>query len=110
MTVNLDEYQELLEAEDGHIRDTLEASYHEAAQVMSPGGLRAYLEGAKALKNLGRGSELVETYLQEAPAVAKEVGEDIIPKAVEEAMKLSSMVSGQVVSLLFATLPVAARR
>ncbi|HKJ88033.1 MAG TPA: VWA domain-containing protein [Gammaproteobacteria bacterium] len=108
--VNLDEYQELLEVEDGHIRDTLEASYHEAAQVMSPKGLRTYLEGAKALKNLGRGTELVETYLQEVPAVAKEVGEDIIPRAVEEAMKLSSMVSGQVVSLLFATLPVAARR
>ncbi|HKL77241.1 MAG TPA: VWA domain-containing protein [Gammaproteobacteria bacterium] len=110
MTVHLDDYQEFLEQIDPHVRDTLEASFHEAAQVMSPKGLQNYLEGAKALVNLGRGTDLVVSYLQEAPAVAKEVGEDVVPAAVSEAMKLASLVSGQVTALLFATLPVAARR
>lgn len=110
MTVHLEEYQEFLEQIDPHVRDTLEASYQEAAQVMSPKGLENYLEGAKALCKLGRGTDLVVSYLQEAPAVAKEVGEDVVPESVSAAMKLSSLVSGQVISLIFATLPVAARR
>jgi hypothetical protein len=110
MSVDLTEYEDLLEGVEPHIRDTLEASYREAAQVMSPGGLHKYLEGARALSNLGRGADVVESYLQEAPAVAKEVGEDVIPTAVEQAMKLSSMASGQVVALMWSTLPVAARR
>ncbi len=42
--------------------------------------------------------------------MAKEVGEDAVSEAVGEALKLSSLVSGQVISLLFGTLPVAARR
>ncbi|MFB6261147.1 MAG: VWA domain-containing protein, partial [Thiohalorhabdaceae bacterium] len=110
MTVHLEEYQDFLEQIDPHVRDTLEQSYQEAAEVMSPKGLENYLEGAKALCKLGRGTDLVVSYLQEAPAVAKEVGEDVVPESVSAAMKLSSLVSGQVISLTFATLPVAARR
>ena len=110
MTVHLADYQHFLEQIDPHVRDTLEASYQEAAQVMSPKGLENYLEGAKALCKLGRGNDLVVSYLQEAPAVAREVGEDVVPEAVSAAMRLASLVSGQVVGLIFATLPVAARR
>ena len=42
--------------------------------------------------------------------MANAVGEGVIPDCVTAAMKLSSMVSGQVIALLFATLPIAARR
>lgn len=110
MTIHLAEYQDFLEEVDPHVRDTLEASYQEAAQAMSPAGLERYMEGAKALVNLGRGTDLVVSYLQEAPAVAREVGEDVVPEAVSQTMKMSSLVSGQVLSLVFSTLPVVARR
>ena len=43
------------------------------------------------------------------PLVAKECGEDIIPDCVSAAMKLSSMTSGEVITLMFASLPTAAR-
>ncbi len=55
---------------------------------MSSAGLEYYLDGARALSNLVFGSDLVVTYLEEIPVVAKECGEDIIPELVSAAMKL----------------------
>lgn len=89
---------------------TLEAVFHDAARVMSPAGLSDYLEGGKGLCNLGRGADLVACYLENMPAVVKECGDDIIRDALSAALKLSSMVSGEVVALMFASLPTAARR
>ncbi len=109
MALNLDDYRELLEQADPHVRDTLEAHFAEAARVMSPRGLQNWLEGARALCRLGRGKALVIHYVEATPAVAKEVGEDAVPEAVTHAMKLASMVSGEVIALMFASLPVAAR-
>ena len=110
MTINLDDYQEQLEELDPHVRATLAASFHEAARVMSPQGLHNWLEGAKGLSHLGRGNELVITYIQSMPAVAKEAGEEVIKDAIIAAMKLSSMVSGEVIQLVFDALPTAAHR
>ena len=110
MSVSLKDYKETLEEIDPHIRTTLEASFTEAARVMSPQGLHNWLEGARGLSQLGRGNELVTTYVQEMPAVVKEVGEDVLKDCVTEAMKLASMVSGEVIQLLFDTLPTAAQR
>ena len=110
MTINLDEYTEQLEQLDPHVRDTLAASFHEAARVMSPQGLHNWLEGAKGLSQLGRGNELVITYIQSMPAVVKEVGEELIKDCINSAMKLASMVSGEVIQLMFDTLPTAANR
>ena len=50
------------------------------------------------------------SYLEEMPAVIQECGEDVIRDCIEAAMKLSSMTSGEVIALLFASLPTAARR
>ena len=77
---------------------------------MSPAGLQDYLDGAKGLCNLGRGTDLVISYLQEMPMVAKECGEDVIGDCITAAMKLSSMTSGEVIALLFSSLPTASRR
>jgi nitric oxide reductase NorD protein len=110
MSINLEDYREYLERVEPHIKDTLEASFHEAGRVMSPGGLRNYIEGARVLSELGRGSELVVSYIQEMPLVAKEVGDEIIPDVVTSVMKLASMVSGGVIAALFDSLPTAASR
>lgn len=109
MVIQLDEYQEFLEGFAPEVRDVMEGTYHEAARVMSPTGLEDYLDGAKAMAKLGRGQDLVITYLQEMPLVAKECGEDIISDCVTAAMKLSSMTSGEVIGLLFSTLPSVSR-
>ncbi len=110
MSIDLSEYQDFLATTEPVIRDTFDANFYEASRVMSPRGLHNYLEGARALKDLGRGSELVVTYLDEMPGVAREVGDEVIPDIVTAAMKLASMVSGEVIGLLFASLPTAARR
>ena len=109
MSIKLEDYEEFLQEAAPVIRDVLEGTFHEAARIMSPAGLEAYMDGAKAMCNLGRGSDLVVTYIQEMPLVVKECGEDIIGDCVTAAMKLSSMTSGEVIGLLFSSLPSAAR-
>ena len=110
MSINLEDYRECLDKAGGHVSETLEASYAEASRVMSPRGLANYLEGARALCELGRGTDLVESYLESMPAVAREVGEDVVPSIASAAMKLASMVSGAVIALLMDSMPTAARR
>ncbi len=109
MSIKLEDYDEYLEGVDPVIHDVLASTFQEASRVMSPAGLKDYLDGAKALSQLGKGKDLVITYLQEMPLVVKECGEDIIDDCISAGMKLASMVSGEVITLLFASLPSAAR-
>ncbi|MDQ6980419.1 MAG: nitric oxide reductase activation protein NorD [Ghiorsea sp.] len=107
--IKLEDYQDTLQDVAPEIKDVLQSTFQEASRVMSPVGLQTYLDGAKTLINLGRGNDVVISYLQEMPLVAKECGEDVIDDCLSAAMKLSSMTSGAVVSLLFASMPTAAR-
>lgn len=110
MTVNFDDYKDCLKDADPEVQQVMEGTFHEAARNMSPAGLQDYLEGGKGLCNLGRGTDLVVSYLQEMPMVVKECGEDVIRDVVESALKLSSMTSGEVIALMISSLPTAARR
>jgi len=108
-SIKLEDYSEFLQETAPEVKDVLESTFHDAARIMSPAGLQDYLDGARALCNLGRGHDLVVTYIQEMPVVAKECGEDIIPDVITAAMKVSSMTSGEVITLLFSSLPTASR-
>jgi len=110
MSISLDDYRACMKDADPAVVTTLESVFQEASRVMSPAGLHDYLEGGKGLCKLGRGNQVVISYLEEMPAVVKECGEDVIRDVIEAAMKLSSMTSGEVIALLFNTLPTAARR
>lgn len=110
MSIDLDEYRATFETITPELATTLDGIFHEAARIMSPAGLKAYLDGARGLCALGRGADPVVSYLEEMPAVVQECGEDIIPDCVNAALKLASMTSGEVIGLLFASLPTAARR
>ncbi len=109
MSINLEDYEGILAEAAPEIRDVLESTFQEASRVMSPAGLQEYMSGAISLCNLGRGSNVVISYLQEMPLIAKECGEDVISDCLAAAMKLSSMTSGEVVALLFSSMPTAAR-
>ena len=109
MSIKLEDYEEFLQEAAPEIRSVLESTFQEASRVMSPTGLQTYMDGAKSLCNLGRGTGVVISYLQEMPLVAKECGEDVIEDCITAAMKLSSMTSGEVVALLFGSMPTAAR-
>ncbi len=110
MHPELAEYLECIDPEDLGNLEAVEASWLEAQRIMSPQGLENYLVGIKAMCTLGKGQDLVLTYVQEMPVVAKEVGEDIVPDAIEAIMKLSSLTSGSVITLILANLPLAATR
>ncbi len=109
MSIKLEDYEESLQDVAPEVRDVLNSTFQEASRVMSPTGLQEYMDGAKSLCNLGRGTGVVISYLQEMPLVAKECGEDVIGDCLTAAMKLSSMTSGEVVALLFGSMPTAAR-
>nr|MBS0021417.1 nitric oxide reductase activation protein NorD [Gammaproteobacteria bacterium] len=111
MSIDFSQYVSCLDTSDSHEhREALESAYHEAARVMSPRGLQNYLEGMRAMCSMGRGQDLVLTYVQEMPVVAKEVGEDVIPDIVTSLMKLASHTSGTVITLIMSNMPMVARR
>ena len=49
MKVELDDYAPELIAVAPELEDSLEGLFHEAARVMSPAGLKDYMDGAKAM-------------------------------------------------------------
>ena len=110
MSIDLEEYSEELTRTAPVLADTLDAICHEAARMMSPYGLKDYLDGARGMVNLGKGPDLLVTYLEEMPLVVKECGEDVIRDVVGAVLKLASMTSGEVLVRMLATLPVVARR
>ncbi|OFZ71197.1 MAG: VWA domain-containing protein [Betaproteobacteria bacterium RBG_16_58_11] len=110
MSINLADYAELLEGLSPHSQEVLHANWHDATKVFSPRGLDTYLKGAAAIRGLGRGDSLVEAWLENAPQVAKEVGEDVIGELVTASLSLASRTSGSVIELLLATAPTAANR
>ncbi len=111
MSIDLDDFADLAEPLGAHAREVLRACWYEAARSFSAAGLDGvYLKGARALHALGRGHELVASFLQEAPILAREVGEEAVVDLVDTALRCVSKTSGSVVAALIDTSPVAARR
>ena len=110
MAIHLEEYQQVLDDLPTDAQDVLRASWNEAARMFSSRGLDNYLKGAVALHNLGRGEEIVVTYIQEMPEVSRAIGEDVLPDIVNFLMAMASKTSGQVLTLIVATAPLAAQR
>ncbi len=110
MAIQLTDYQDLLEDLGEQAGDVLEATWHDAVRVFSPRGLEAYLKGATGLKSLGRGTDLVISYIESAPLVAKEIGEQAVPELLSLAIKMYSRTSAEVLTLVFSTAPTAANR
>lgn len=110
MSVELDQYRDELIRAAPELVETLDGTFHEAARLMSPAGLKDYLDGARAMISLRKGPNLLVSYMDEMPLVVKECGEDIIRDVVGATLKLSSMVSGEILTLMISTLPGAANR
>jgi hypothetical protein len=111
MAVELEKYQDILAELGEHAGEVLRASWDEAARVFTPRGLENYyLNGATSLKSLGRGTDLVVSFIQSAPAVARELGEDAVHEMLAAAIKMYSKTSATVIGAMFSTSPVAAAR
>jgi nitric oxide reductase NorD protein len=110
MSISLADHTDLLDELGNHASEVLQASWYEAARAFSPDGLENYVEGARALKNLGRGGELVITFIQNAPSIAKEIGEDSVVDMLDAVMALASKTSGSMLEAIIASAPTAAKR
>jgi len=110
MTLSLEHHTELLEELGSHASEILQSSWYEAARVFSAHGLENYVQGARSLKSLGRGSELVITFIECAPSIAKEIGEDSVVDLLDTVMALASKTSGAVLQAVIASAPIAAKR
>ncbi|OIQ89898.1 von Willebrand factor type A domain protein [mine drainage metagenome] len=110
MAINLDDYAEYIEDLSEHSQNALKSAWHDATKILSPRGLDNYIKGAAALRRLGKGDSLVETWIEHAPLVAKEVSEDVVGELATAALTLASKTSGVVIELLLATAPTAANR
>ncbi|MBI5451132.1 MAG: VWA domain-containing protein [Gammaproteobacteria bacterium] len=110
MTVNIDDYRERLQRAAPELKDTLDGLFQDASRTISVAALKDYLDGAAGLAELGRGGDLVITFLEQMPRVAQECGDDIIRDCLNAALKLSSMTSGEVIKLMLSSLPTASRR
>ncbi|MDP1863246.1 MAG: nitric oxide reductase activation protein NorD [Thiobacillus sp.] len=110
MAIHLEDYQEVLDDLPHDAQEVLRASWNEAARMFSSRGLDNYLKGAVALHNLGRGEELVVTYIQEMPEVSRAIGEEVLPDVVNFLMTMASKTSGHILTLIVGTAPLAAQR
>jgi Mg-chelatase subunit ChlD len=109
--VSLEDHASLVEELGPAAGEILQAAWHEATRSFPAAALDAvYLQGARALRSLGRGDDLVVTFLQHAPAVAREVGHDGVGDLVAAALRCASKTSGTVVAAVVQGAPVAARR
>lgn len=110
MSAHLDEHTDWLQALEPDSRALMLHSWPDAAKVLSARGLDNYAKGAVALKGLGRGPGVVAAWIEGAPQVAKEVGEDVVGELATTALMLASKTSGAVIELVLGTAPTAARR
>ncbi|WP_090043634.1 nitric oxide reductase activation protein NorD [Limnohabitans sp. 2KL-27] len=110
MSVQLQDHAEWVEQLDPASVDLLIHTWAEATKVFSARGLDNYVKGAAALRGLGRGHALVNAWIDGAPQVAKEIGEDVVGELATTALVLASKTSGAVIELVLATAPTAAKR
>ncbi|MGA8864837.1 MAG: nitric oxide reductase activation protein NorD, partial [Gallionella sp.] len=110
MSIKLEDYQELLDGLPPEAVQVLHSAWVEATKSFSARGLDNYLKAASAINQLGKGAALVIAWLEEAPHVSKEIGEEVIVDLAQTAMNLTSKTSGSVIELILATSTTAARR
>ena len=108
MSVQLEDHAEWIDQLDPGSRSRLEGHWSDATKVFSARGLDNFVKGAAALRSLGRGQAVVDAWIDCAPQVAQEIGEDVVSELASTALMLASKTSGAVIELVIATAPTAA--
>ena len=108
----------LLPSDQAALADTLPEGLHPALIAMlpaarrrlSPRGLDTWLRGVDALYRLGRGEAVVLAWIEAAPQIARDLGEDVLADFATTCAGFASRTSGAVIERIVATAPTAARR
>lgn len=92
------------------LRPALAAALPDARRRLSPRGLDTWLRGVDGLHRLGRGEAVTLAWIEAAPPVARDLGEDILSDFATHCAGFAARTSGAVIARIIATAPVAARR
>lgn len=90
--------------------EMLDSLIQEASHQMSEATRQTWLQNAQGIAYLGKGEQIVISYLEAVPQVVSQVEDEILDDILETVMKLSSVTSGEVVSLMLDSLPLVAER
>jgi len=111
MTALLEDYPDIVEELGEHAIERLRSAWEDAARSFSTRGIEEfYLKGARALASTGRGTELVASFIDSSPLLARELGEEAVRETLAALMKMYSKTSGAVLALLLDTSPAVASR
>ena len=83
---------------------------NEAFQLLSPQGLKDYLDGAAMCCMIGRGVEPVLAYLEEMPTVVAKLGEDTLELVSRTVWRLSRSANGAAIAPFLNTIAEVVRR
>ena len=82
----------------------------EAMKVLSPQGLKDYLDGAGLVCKIGRGFEPVLVYLEEMPEVAQRLGESTLTLVSQTVWKISRTPNGKAIPPFLQSIAEVSRR
>ena len=105
-----EDHADLADARSDPIRTILFASLPDARRKLSPKALDTWLRGVAALARLGRGDEPVVAWIETAPSLAHDLGEDVLSELLPLILGFASRTSGAVIARMLDTAPIAARR
>ena len=83
---------------------------NEAFRLLTPQGLKDYLDGAAMCCMIGRGVDPVLSYLEEMPTVAAKLGEDTLELVSRTVWRLSRSANGAAIPPFLNTIAEVARR
>lgn len=108
--VALQQYREQLSCGFKDLDEFFPHCMEEAAVLLSPQGVKDYLDGASLICMIGRGVGPVLTYLEEMPELAKKLGEETLPLVSQAVWKMSRTPNGVSIPPFLQTMGEAARR
>ncbi len=103
-------YWERLNVGFPDVRAVFEECMAEALSLLSEEGVAEYLDNARFLGKMGRGVEPILIYLEEAPTVASNVGEPILPVLKSFAYMLSKSTNFKAIVPFLQSIAAVSRR
>ncbi|MEN8171135.1 MAG: VWA domain-containing protein [Pseudomonadota bacterium] len=108
--VELQAYREQLSCGFKDLDEFFPHCMEEAAELLSPQGVKDYLDGASLICMIGRGVGPVLTYLEKMPELAAKLGESTLPLVSQAVWTMSRTPNGVSIPPFLQTIGEAARR
>lgn len=103
-------YREQLDCRFPQVEQVFEDCMAEALALLTPEGLREYLESARFLGKMGRGAEPILIFLEEWPSAAAALGESALPAIMAAARRMGKSPNGRAIAPFLQSLAPVTRR